>query len=163
MKHLATAAVVGTLTLSACAQAPSSISSQYISPHMYSGLSCNQLRGEAYRISSRVSQLTGQQQKEATEDAIATGVALVLFWPAIFLLADGGDNASELGRLKGELDAVNYQYVAKNCAGGAPAVQYSTPVEQKDTNAPSKQDLRECQTNADAKCQEWKKQGYHFK
>ena len=70
---------------------------------------------EASRVSARAAQLTGQQSRSRTQDNIATGVALVVFWPAAFLI--GGDDAqtAELGRLKGEMDAIQQASMLKNC------------------------------------------------
>jgi hypothetical protein len=39
---------------------------------------------------------------------------LVLFWPALFFIA-GSDNAEELGRLKGEYEALQQAAIAKKC------------------------------------------------
>ena len=70
---------------------------------------------EGQRISARVAQLTGSQSQKATGDAVAMGVALVLFWPALFFIKGDKATAGELGRLKGELDAVQQASIANNC------------------------------------------------
>jgi hypothetical protein len=54
------------------------------------------------------------QQRKHTDDEIAMGVGLVLFWPALFFLG-GGDKKDELGRLKGEYDALDQAAIEKNC------------------------------------------------
>ncbi|HUH23634.1 MAG TPA: hypothetical protein VLZ51_06195, partial [Brevundimonas sp.] len=75
------------------------------------------------RIGQRVDEVTGQQRKQANNDAIAMGVGLVLFWPALFFLAGGNDKKEELGRLKGEYDALQQAAVAKRCNFEAQAAQ----------------------------------------
>jgi hypothetical protein len=101
--------------VSACATSPNNISAQYVSPLQYANYSCDQLIQETRRIGDRVSQVTGQQQKKANDDALAMGVGLVLFWPALFFLAGGNDKKEELGRLKGEYDAIQQAAIQKNC------------------------------------------------
>lgn len=70
---------------------------------------------EGQRISARVAELSGAQDKKATQDAIATGVAIVIFWPAAFLVSGNDHTAGELSRLKGEMEAVERMAIQKNC------------------------------------------------
>jgi hypothetical protein len=60
-------------------------------------------------------EVSGQQKKEATKDAVALGVGLVLFWPALFFMI-GSDKKIELGRLKGEYDALEQIAIKKDCS-----------------------------------------------
>lgn len=113
--------------VSACATAPGGISAQYVSPLQYQGYSCEQLATESQRLGARVGEVTGQQQTKANNDALAFGVGMVLFWPALFFMAGGGDKAEELSRLKGESDAIQQAAIQKDCmsqrmpAAAAPA------------------------------------------
>lgn len=43
------------------------------------------------------------------------GVGLVLFFPALLLLAGSKGNPDELARLKGECDAIEVSAIEKNC------------------------------------------------
>lgn len=106
---------VAALTLAGCAEKSDNIGSSYVSPLTYQSLSCPQIREEAVRISNRTAQLTGTQDKKAQNDAVATGVALVLFWPAAFLVKGDKQTASELARAKGELEALEQMSIRKNC------------------------------------------------
>ena len=115
MKKVVAVALCAALSLSACASSPDSIQAQYISPLQYQGYDCGQIRTELGRISARVSQVSGQQQRESNNDALAMGVALVIFWPALFFLALGDDKKEELGRLKGEYDALQVVSNEKRC------------------------------------------------
>ena len=67
-------------------------------------------------ITRRVGVITGQVDKEASNDSWQMGIGLVLFWPALFFL-EGGDGAlqSEYALLKGKYEAVSTQYRNKNC------------------------------------------------
>lgn len=113
MKKLVCGVVLAAFT-SACASSPSTITAQYVSPLQYQNYSCEQLGLESQRIGARVSEVTGQQQTKANNDALATGVGVVLFWPALFFLG-GGDKSQELSRLKGESDAIQQVAIQKNC------------------------------------------------
>lgn len=105
--------------VSACATNPDKISAQYVSPLAYQGYTCDQIRTELVRVGTRVSEVTGQQRKQANNDALAMGVGLVIFWPALFFLAGGSDKKEELGRLKGEYDALQVSANEKSCGFGA--------------------------------------------
>ncbi len=103
------------LALGACVQQPEKVQSSYVSPSTYAGRSCNQLMSERNEIVGRVNLLTNQQKKAATNDAVATGVALFLFWPAAFALAASDDNSTALASAKGHYDAVTAQMRKQGC------------------------------------------------
>ena len=104
-----------TLALAGCATRSQEIVSAYVSPIQYESYSCTQLREEAARVSSRAAAASGMQDQNATGDAIATGVALVVFWPAAFLVHGNGANAQEVAQLKGDMDAIEQANIQKRC------------------------------------------------
>lgn len=114
MKRLMIAASFAALMVGGCATKASNVTAQYVSPVQYSHLTCTQVRDELVRISSRVREVSGQQDRKANNDAIATGVGIVLFWPALFFLMSD-DHAAELGRLKGEYEALERVAGEKQC------------------------------------------------
>lgn len=69
---------------------------------------------EMQRLSRRVNEIAGVQDSEATKDAVALGVGLVLFWPALFFMI-GDDKEDELGRMKGEYEALEQAAIKKEC------------------------------------------------
>ena len=101
--------------LAGCADKSNNVAASYVSPIQYQGYSCRQLAEEAGRVTARAAQLSGVQDKNASNDAVATGVALVVFWPAAFFIGGNKENAAELGRLKGELQAIESISIQKNC------------------------------------------------
>jgi len=107
--------VAAALTIGGCASKSSEITSAYVSPVAYSSYTCQQLGEEAARLSSRAAQLAGVQDQKATNDAVATGVAVVLFWPAAFMIKGDSATGAELARLKGERDAVEEASIQKKC------------------------------------------------
>jgi hypothetical protein len=101
--------------ISGCASKAENVNASYVSPVYYQSFNCNQLLAEAERVSDKAQELTGMQNKKATDDAVATGVALVLFWPAAFLVRGDNANTAELARLKGEMDAIEQASIRKRC------------------------------------------------
>lgn len=92
------------------------MTSSYVSPLIYVSLQCHQLAAEAQRISYRVAELSGEQDRKATNDAIVTGAAIVVFWPAAFFVGGDDHKTAELARLKGEFEAVERAAAGKDCA-----------------------------------------------
>lgn len=80
----------------------------------YGSYDCDQIRAEMVRVSSRVKEVAGAQQRQARNDAVAVGVGLVLFWPALFFLMSD-DQKEELARMKGEYDALESAAIQKKC------------------------------------------------
>ena len=70
---------------------------------------------EAQAISAKAAELSGAQDQKRTNDAIATGVAIVVFWPAAFLVGGDGQVAAQLAQLKGQLNAVEQASIQKKC------------------------------------------------
>ena len=101
------------LILPGCATRSGDIAAAYVSPIQYQSYSCGQLREEAARVSSRAAIASGAQDQNATSDAVATGVALVVFWPAAFMLKGNSANAQEVAQLKGDMDAIEQANIRK--------------------------------------------------
>jgi hypothetical protein len=59
--------------------------------------------------------LSGVQDGKRTSDVVATTAAVIIFWPAAFLVKGDGQTAAELGRLKGEFEALERIAIEKNC------------------------------------------------
>lgn len=101
--------------ISACASKPSDIEAAYVSTRLYETLTCDQLSEEAQSVSARAIAASGVQQKKADNDAIAVGVGMVIFWPALFFAKGDGASAAEVSRLKGEMKAIEQTSLKKDC------------------------------------------------
>ncbi len=108
-------AALAPLVLAGCATSPKDITAAYVSPVPYQAMSCDQLRGEAARVSAAAADAAGVQQGRANSDAVAMGVSLVLFWPAIFMVGGDKGNASQVAELKGEMNAIQQVNAEKSC------------------------------------------------
>jgi len=111
--HYALAAAV----LAGCATSPHNVQQTYVSPLPYMRYDCDQLGAELTRVNSEVDKAMQAQQSVATGDAVATTVGLLVFWPALFALAATPDHSAELGRLKGERNALEEAAIEKDCPG----------------------------------------------
>lgn len=115
MKFLFVVSIVS-LAVAACSKDADSIATAYVSPVMYSNYDCEQLSMEQIAIVQRATAMGASVDKDATNDAIATGVSLVLFWPAAFFIGGNDDvKQVELSQLKGKLEAVQSAMVVKKC------------------------------------------------
>ncbi len=72
-------AAAGSAVLTGCASKSSDVSATYVSPIVYQNHTCAQLGQEAQGVSARAAQVAGAQDQKRTNDAIATGVAVVVF------------------------------------------------------------------------------------
>ena len=106
--------VVLVVLLSACASKSDKIDASYVSPLAYSDHNCHQIKQELLRVNRKVLEVTKTQDKIASNDSVAMGVGLVLFWPALFFI-EGSDKSDELARLKGEYEAIEQTAIQKGC------------------------------------------------
>ena len=107
--------LVVTVGLAGCASKASNVQAAYVSPLTYQNLDCEQLGLEAERLSSRVSILTGTQNKKRTRDAVATTAAIIVFWPAAFLVGGNDEQTAELAQIKGKFEAIETISIQKKC------------------------------------------------
>jgi hypothetical protein len=70
---------------------------------------------EAQAISTRAATLSGAQDKQRTNDGLATAAAVVIFWPAAFFVGGDKQTAAELAQMKGQMVAVEQASNAKKC------------------------------------------------
>ena len=101
--------------LGGCASSSSEITPAYVSPVIYQGYTCKQLALEAQAVSTRAASLSGVQDGQRTKDQWTTAAAVVIFWPAAFLVSGDKQTAAELGQMKGQMVAIEQASIAKNC------------------------------------------------
>ena len=104
------------LTLGACAKKSENVAASYVSPLAYQQFNCRQLADEAGRVSQRAAELSGVQNRKRTGDIVATTAAIIVFWPAAFLVSGDDAQTAELARLKGEFEAIQRVSVEKGCS-----------------------------------------------
>jgi hypothetical protein len=108
-------AVIAALSLAGCASKSADIAPTYVSPLQYQSFTCPQLSAEAQRVSAAAVAASGQQDSQASKDAVATTVGVIVFWPTLFLIGGDKQNAAQLANLKGQMDAIEQASIQKNC------------------------------------------------
>lgn len=103
------------VALGGCASSSRDIQATYVSPVQYQSYTCQQLTLEAQALSTRAGQISGVQDEKRTSDAVATAAAVIIFWPAAFLVRGDGQTAAELANLKGQMQAVEQASIQKKC------------------------------------------------
>ncbi len=101
--------------LSSCATPPEKIKASYVSPMQYNNYTCIQISEEIQRLSYRVNELKGLQQKTVSKNNTVGTVGLLLFWPALFFIEGDSEQANEYSRLKGEFNTIEQVGIQKNC------------------------------------------------
>ncbi|MEY4425836.1 MAG: hypothetical protein RL535_134 [Pseudomonadota bacterium] len=114
MKKILATTLAISIALSGCASSSGKVAATYASPLAYQTYDCTQIASESVRLQARMTELGGQVDKAADNDKVLTGVAVVLFWPAIFFLGNKQQEA-EFGRIKGEYEAIQQAAIAKKC------------------------------------------------
>jgi hypothetical protein len=99
-----------------CAKRAENVAATYVSPLAYDQFNCRQLAEEAGRVSQRAAELSGVQNKKRTGDIVATTAAVIVFWPAAFLVSGDDAQTAELARLKGEFEAIQKVSIQKRCS-----------------------------------------------
>lgn len=105
-----------------CVKPPGSITAQYVSHVQYQSLECDQIAEEMARVAARLAEISALQEENARADAALFAVGMLLFWPALLAMPATVDRKGEIGRLKGELEALERLALRKGCAlpGRAP-------------------------------------------
>lgn len=124
--------MAGALLLSACATRPENVAARYVSPNTYRAWNCAQLQEERIRLDGEVARVANLQRENANADAALLTVGLIIFWPALIGMAATTDRREELGRLRGEHEAVQAALREHNCpvpppSAAAPAEAATPP------------------------------------
>ena len=98
-----------------CAKKAENVAATYISPLVYQSYDCDQIALEMQAISNSVATLSGAQNRKRTGDTVATTAAVIIFWPAAFLVGGNDEQTAQLARHKGELEALRQAATQKQC------------------------------------------------
>jgi hypothetical protein len=116
IRYLGCLVLAACLALAACAQSPEYIDPIYVSDVPYRTLSCEQLGADQTQLADALAKASAAQSSASTNDAVGV---LLLGLPIGSMV--GENRAAEIGRLKGELEAVQTALQTKTCTGpGSP-------------------------------------------
>lgn len=114
MRRVVVAAIAASV-VAGCAKDADQVGPTYVSPITYESYNCQQLADEAQRVSIAAAQSAGVQDQKATNDKVAMGVGLIIFWPALLFTKGNDENTAELARLRGDMDAIEQASIQKHC------------------------------------------------
>jgi len=141
------AMAIAAMLLPACATRPENVVASHVSSSRYSERTCKSLTRELDEVQDALRAQSGKLNDKATQDAVVTGVGVILFWPVLFALGNNAGLEGDVARLKGEEQAIRKQMREQDCempaampapapagttaAGAAPSTQVAagaTPV-----------------------------------
>lgn len=112
------------VSLVGCATPPENIAPAYISEMTYMNYTCEQLAQEQSRLASALAATSDAQRRARTGDTVG-----VIFLGLPTSSLSGSNMASEVARLKGELQALQKAATLKNC--NLPPVEDPTAKKKK--------------------------------
>ncbi len=115
MRRISLLALSAAALAAGCAQNPDTINASYVSPMQFSAMSCGEMRQEADRIQSEMTDLVGKQRAERNSDLAWTTGGALLFFPAMLVAAAGPDHADEIAELRGEAKGLNFAARERDC------------------------------------------------
>ena len=119
------------IVLANCAMNPESVAPAYISEMSYMSYSCAQLASEQTRIAAALSTASDAQRTARSNDTLGV---LLIGLPVSSL--SGANQASNIGRLKGELEAIQKAGSRKGC--NLPSISDPSTKKKSETQRTSK-------------------------
>ncbi|WP_068085843.1 hypothetical protein [Polycladidibacter stylochi] len=109
------AALSMAISVAGCATNPDNITAAHVSSNSYSKMSCSSIKEEFAQVNSKLLAITKEQKDARKLDTVSLTVGLVIFWPALFLLAVTDDEKEQIAQLKGQHDAVKAAALKRSC------------------------------------------------
>ena len=116
------------VVVTGCASGSQDIRTAHVSPLQYANYNCDQIAMELRSTQRRATDLKYEIDDEASGDAGAMALGLVIFWPALFFI-DGDDPArnADYSLAKGQMIALEDAAVQKKCSPGMMPPPYVEP------------------------------------
>lgn len=111
----ATVAAITVLLLPACASRPENVVASHVSSSRYAERTCKSLARELDEVQDALRAQSAKLNDKATQDAVVTGVGVILFWPVLFALGNNAGLEGDVARLKGEEQAIRKQLREQEC------------------------------------------------
>ena len=128
MSHRRTvvALTIAAMLLPGCATRPENVAASHVSSSRYADRTCKSLARELDEVQDTLRAQSAKLNDKATQDAVVTGVGVVLFWPVLFALGNNSGLEGDVGRLKGEEQAIRKQMRDADCEMPAPKAPTNT-------------------------------------
>lgn len=99
----------------ACATRPDNVVASRVSSSRYAERTCKSLARELDEVQDALRAQSAKLNDKATQDAVVTGVGVILFWPVLFALGNNAGLEGDVARLKGEEQAIRKQMREQDC------------------------------------------------
>lgn len=109
------AATIAAILLPACATRPENVVASHVSSSRYYERTCKSLAREYDEVQDALRAQSVKLDNKATQDAVVTGVGVILFWPVLFALGNNAGLEGDVARLKGEEQAIRRQMREQDC------------------------------------------------
>ncbi len=137
------AVITSVFALAGCASDPEKIDPTHVPISMYSSLSCEQLQEEMHHLNAKLLPMVAKQKTDADTDTAMVAVGVVVFWPALFLLAATEDNSEQISYMKGQYDSIIQSGIRENCQWVADVRQAEQEQREKELAAAKQEPLPE--------------------
>lgn len=127
-------ATIALMLLPACASRPENVVASHVSTSRYADRTCKSLARELDEVQDALRAQSAKLNDKATQDAVVTGIGVVLFWPVLFALGNNAGLEGDVARLKGEEQAIRKQMRDADCE--LPAAKSSSVNSAADAPAP---------------------------
>lgn len=118
---------IAALLLPACATRPENVVASHVSTSRYAERTCKSLARELDEVQDALRMQGAKLNDKATQDAVVTGIGVVLFWPVLFALGNNAGLEGDVARLKGEEQAIRKQMRETDCEAPAPKPAPASP------------------------------------
>ena len=114
-KRTVAIATIAALLLPACASRPDNVVASHVSTSRYADRTCRSLARELDEVQDALRTQSAKLNDKATQDAVVTGIGVILFWPVLFALGNNAGLEGDVARLKGEEQAIRKQMRDADC------------------------------------------------
>ena len=104
------------LSLSGCGNVSSNqVIADSVSTYEYDNMTCSAIEAEISHLQRSASEAAGVVDNKKSSQQGKGAAAVLLFWPALFIIDDNSLEAQKYARLKGEYEAAEKAHRIKEC------------------------------------------------
>lgn len=115
LSRTAVALTIAATLLPGCATRPDNVVASSVSSSRYADRTCKSLSRELDEVQDALRVQSAKLNDKANQDAVVTGVGVILFWPVLFALGNNAGLEGDVARLKGEEQAIRRQMRDADC------------------------------------------------
>lgn len=115
MKFIISLAILSTVILTGCNRTSSEVIADNVDGYKFNNMSCTEIRSELSHLQQQANNVSGiVDERKNTQDG-KNVAAVLLFWPALFLIDNNAPEARKYAQIKGEHEAAKRVYSRKGC------------------------------------------------